>query len=219
MIYGYVLWLAVSVAGVPAPVSRSNTSRRVTLSPPNIPPIVKQCFYEGRWFPAGSIIKAGRSGDWCFGSYCDLDGKVKHWDDYTCPPPDKNNPHPPFPDLNKIKQQTTTTAPHTHAPITIPATPTQKALPPLWFQTTTMQPFDFNFNEMGCYYRGQYFWAGDDIENKRRGRRCMGVYCDWNGVIQKWNDDCGYTVPPPTLLPPTRPPLGRGLLRQTLLET
>lgn len=225
-----VLWLTVVVThGAPSPQSKNNFtggSKNNSTggnfpSKPNVPPVIKQCFYESRWFPAGTIISAGRSGDWCFGSYCDIDGHVKHWDDYKCPPSD--NANPPFPDLNKLRQQTTTTVRPTQPQSVAPPTPRFTAPPSFWVQTTTMQPFNFNFNfnfdQMGCFYRGQFYWAGQDIENRRRGRRCMGTYCDFNGVLQHWSDDCRFTVPPPTVQPPTRPPGRRRPRQRNTVET
>lgn len=211
------LWLTAAVThGAPPLGSTSNSTRGNIPSKPNVPPVIKQCFYETRWFPAGSIISAGRSGDWCFGSYCDIDGHVKHWDDFNCPPPDRNNPNPPFPNLNKLQKQTTTVRP-TPAPTLLPPTARPTAPPTFWFQTTTLAPFNFNFDQMGCFYRGEFYWAGQDIENKRRGRRCMGTYCDFNGVLRHWQDDCRFTVPPPTVPPPTRP--SRRRQRQNAIET
>lgn len=142
-------------------------------------PIIMQCFYEGRWFPAGTIISAGRSVNWCYGTYCDIDGVVKHWDNYNCPLPDQNNPQPPFPNI----QQTTTTT-------TTPLPPTT-AQPSFWFPTTQTA-----FSNLGCFYEGRFYWAGRDIYNKKRGPRCMGAYCDWNSRIQVWQDDCRFTMPP-----------------------
>ncbi|XP_045206812.1 uncharacterized protein LOC123559058 [Mercenaria mercenaria] len=206
----YLLWVTITVtSGAPALKTNSTAGRGNVPSKPNVPPIIKQCFYEGRWFPAGTIVNAGRTGDWCFGSYCDIDGLIKHWDDYNCPPPDKNNPNPPFPDLKKLQQQkqtttTTTTTTTTPRPTRPPTIAPRTAPAGFWFPTTT-QPFNFNFDQMGCFYRGEFYWAGQDIVNRRRGRMCMGTYCDFNGVLRHWRDDCRYTLPPPTRPPPTRP--------------
>lgn len=147
----------------------------------NVGPLITQCFYEGRWFPAGSIISAGRSVNWCYGTYCDTDGTVRHWDDYNCPRPGQNNPQPPFPNFQQPQTTTTTT--------TTPAPPTTQGF---WFPTTQS-----SFANMGCFYQGRFYWPGTDIYNNRRGRRCSGAYCDWNSQVQHWSDDCRYSMMTP----------------------
>ena len=143
----------------------------------NAGPIIMQCFYEGRWFPAGTIISAGRSVSWCYGTYCDIDGTVKHWDDFNC----RQSNSLPFPNV----QQATT-------PTTTPQPPPTTQQPSYWYPTTQS-----SFASMGCFYEGRFYWAGADIYNRRRGPTCLGAYCDWNSQVQVWQDDCRYTMPPP----------------------
>lgn len=162
--------IALAAAQTTPPTGRSGFNAR---------PLIMQCFYEGRWFPAGTIISAGRSVNWCYGTYCDTDGNVKHWDNYHCPLPDQKNPQPLFPNI----QQTTTTT-------TTPMPPTTRP-PSFWFPTTQSP-----FSNMGCFYQGNLYWPGQDIFNTRRGPRCFGAYCDWNSKVQHWTDECRYTMPP-----------------------
>ena len=45
----------------------------------------KRCFHEGRYHEPLTEISNGRSGDWCYGTYCNHEGKIVHWDDLNCP--------------------------------------------------------------------------------------------------------------------------------------
>lgn len=192
------IYVLTFVVGVLSQRSNNNGSQKR-----NVRTLITQCFHEGRWFPAGTIISAGRSMDWCYGSFCDINGKVKHWDDYNCPPPSNSKPHPPFPNilfLSKQKRTTITTTTTTPPPPqTKPVTdPQPTALPAFWFPTTTTAPFGDSFSNLGCFYHGEFYWAGQDVVNRRRGRRCFGTYCDFNAMIQHWQDDCRYVMSHPT---------------------
>ena len=54
----------------------------------------KQCFHEGRHYQPLTEISNGRSGDWCYGTYCNHEGKLVHWDDYNCPARNAEKPAP-----------------------------------------------------------------------------------------------------------------------------
>ena len=57
----------------------------------------KQCYHEGRYHPPSTEISNGRSGDWCYGTYCNHEGKLVHWDDYNCPGTKAQEPTPTEP--------------------------------------------------------------------------------------------------------------------------
>lgn len=50
-----------------------------------IPSPDKRCFHKGRHYEPLTEISSARSGDWCYGSYCNHEGKVVYWDDFNCP--------------------------------------------------------------------------------------------------------------------------------------
>lgn len=68
----------------------------------------KRCFYEGKYYEPLTEISNGRSGDWCYGSYCNHEGKITHWDDFNCPltitPPPAPTTKPPASDAGCIYQ-------------------------------------------------------------------------------------------------------------------
>ncbi|KAH3839527.1 hypothetical protein DPMN_112959 [Dreissena polymorpha] len=127
-----------------------------------------QCFYEGRWFPANSIINVGRSYTWCYGTFCSASGQVQHWDNYNCPLPDRFNPQPPFP----VYQPPATSVP---------------------IQTSRRGKSDSlyqNHPAYGCYFRRKVYSPGTDILNRKIGQYCLGIYCDWHSNIRTWRDSC-----------------------------
>ncbi|XP_053400534.1 mucin-5B-like [Mercenaria mercenaria] len=42
------------------------------------------CYHNGRLYNVGETISNGRSGNWCFGSFCDESGHVIEWDNFNC---------------------------------------------------------------------------------------------------------------------------------------
>ena len=49
-------------------------------------PVIKDCFWEGRYYSPGSDIIRGQHDRWCYVTYCDSQGKIQFWDDYNCKP-------------------------------------------------------------------------------------------------------------------------------------
>ena len=174
------------------------------------------CQTAGQWYPAGSIINMGRSDNWCYGSYCAIDGTVKYWDDYNCPLPTAQNPRPEIPEnvkneINQIK------SPQTGVSQNQPSSGKQQNLfqtqmfgakplfPPEQITPPPLPTTEANFfDSYGCWYRGRFFWPGTDIYNTRNGFRCVGAYCDWQSKVQHWEDTCRATVPPPPRRPVDR---------------
>ena len=48
--------------------------------------VIKDCFWEGRYYSPGSDIIRGQHDRWCYVTYCDSQGKIQFWDDYNCKP-------------------------------------------------------------------------------------------------------------------------------------
>ena len=48
------------------------------------PPTSKGCYYKKMWYSPLTEISKGQSGDWCYGTYCNHEGVVVHWDDHRC---------------------------------------------------------------------------------------------------------------------------------------
>lgn len=81
----------------------TTTPEPTTPPPPTNPP---GCQVNGQFFAPGSEISRGedREANWCFGTFCDDEGNVLHWDNFYCYP--------------------TTTPPSTTEPSTTPQTAT-----------------------------------------------------------------------------------------------
>jgi len=161
-----LLVLLSVVAGSPTPTDKpaAATSK------------VAQCFYGGSWYKAGTIISAGRSFDWCYGSYCDNNGVVQYWDDFSCPNSGDTKTKSPFSSLSSSTS--------TPSPATVEASRTQLAPSAITF---------------GCSYQGRRYQPGEDIFKKKRGRYCFGAYCDWLSKIQTWDMLCEQITPPTTV--------------------
>ena len=48
------------------------------------PTTMPGCYYDGKYYPFGERFDEGRTGDWCYGSYCDFSGHVVMWDNWNC---------------------------------------------------------------------------------------------------------------------------------------
>ncbi|XP_052276615.1 uncharacterized protein LOC127875905 [Dreissena polymorpha] len=48
-------------------------------------PVEKRgCFFDNKWYQPLSEIERGQTGSWCYGSYCNHESMVIHWDDHNC---------------------------------------------------------------------------------------------------------------------------------------
>lgn len=90
-----------NLSGVPAeivdPKQGPNVGPGVGPGPSDVPPppkplnvmkkpVIKDCFWEGRYYSPGSDIIRGQHDRWCYVTYCDSQGKIQFWDDYNCKP-------------------------------------------------------------------------------------------------------------------------------------
>ncbi|XP_060586062.1 uncharacterized protein LOC132741817 [Ruditapes philippinarum] len=178
------------------------------------------CHFKGKFYEPLSEIEKGQTGNWCYGTYCNHEGTVVHWDDHKCtttqttPPP---------------TQPTVPTAPVTQPMITNPAqTGGMASFMNMagmsgmsgvgnmagmsdMARIAAMMAGNAGSNSgsgtgtsgtgnsgMGCFHNGQWYRPGADIENLRDYGRCHGSYCSFNSEIVHWNDRCTATVPPTT---------------------
>lgn len=180
------------------------------------------CLHDNQLYPPGSIINMGRSDNWCYGSYCAKAKQVKHWDDYNCPMPSRDNPSPQIPahvqlEIQQLlnpqqstgqqqqqEQQSLAAAVQQQTVFGTPMFGSKPLFPPEQINNAQLSPPTTEssmvgrlFGIQGCWYRDRFFWPGSDIFNGRNGNKCRGAYCDWNARVQHWEDSCTVTVPPP----------------------
>ena len=64
------------------------TTTPPTTTPSTTPPMPPGCQYYGQYYPPNSDINKGedRQNNWCYGAFCDGQGKVLHWDNFDCFP-------------------------------------------------------------------------------------------------------------------------------------
>lgn len=83
-------------------------------TPPSTPTTIPfGCMYNGEFFPPGTEIERGedRASNWCYGTICDDDGQILHWDNFDCFP--TTTPTTQIPTTTTITTTTTTPA---HSP-------------------------------------------------------------------------------------------------------
>lgn len=170
----------------------------LTEIPTTLPPTPVGCYQSGKWFSPGSVISRGSSYGWCYGTYCDDQGNIVSWDDWSC----------------------STTAQPTTIPTLHPAYFTTE--PPSgcnfrgWLynlgseisiawsgggrchgkrcsddaQIITWLAFDckngkdpFQNKRNCCWYRGHFYRRGMEIFRKQHSGKCFEGTCEKNAVI------------------------------------
>ena len=123
-------------------------------------PPVKDCFWEGQYYPPGSDIVRGQHDRWCYVTYCDSAGKIQFWDDYNCPP-------------NSMRD---TSSHSSGRDGWVPPGQRQTGGPPS--------------TRKGCNHAGQWYEPNQDISSHRVGERCYGSYCSQDSQVVNWEDWC-----------------------------
>ena len=140
--------------GVPPP------PKPLHLSTPKI--VVKDCYYEGKYYMPGSDIVRGQHDRWCYVTYCDSMGKIQFWDDYNCPP-------------NSMRDTSTHSS----------GSGRDKWQPP-GQSAVGGGPAA----KKGCDHGGQWYEPNQDISSHRVGDRCYGTYCSADSQVVNWEDWC-----------------------------
>lgn len=154
--------------------------------------IIGNCCVDGKEYKLGQAVLEfpGKTDD-CQGLVC-IFGHLEKIDNYLClhhhqkkahyqKDPDSLNFGSSF-----IKRQYPTTT-----------------LPPALSTLTTLQTSP----NVGCYYNGKWYMAGEMIEQGRSGHWCYSTQCSYNGqLIHGDNFHCGAETTIPTTIPTTTTP-------------
>ncbi|XP_045204689.2 uncharacterized protein LOC123557337 [Mercenaria mercenaria] len=180
------------------------------------------CHYKGTFYKPLSEIEKGQTGNWCYGSYCNHEGVVVHWDDHKCTTAQT---------APSITKPTETVPPVTQPTVTNPVQTGGMGGMASFMNMAQMAGMggmagsggmadisrfaammggnagsggtggtsgSSGNSGMGCFHNGKWYAPGADIENLRDYGRCYGTYCNYNSEIVNWNDRCTATVPTPT---------------------
>ncbi|KAL3880707.1 hypothetical protein ACJMK2_032927 [Sinanodonta woodiana] len=135
-----------------------------------------RCLHQGTWYRPGQEISTGQVLNWCFGSYCDYDGLVKHWDDFHC-------------QFSINNSRNNTSAPTTKPPVFLQPKP-----PIVRPRTTPIVPT--TTAGMGCEYRGKWYWPGETASYEQISTVCFGYNCDLNSKLVYFEEYCAPTASP-----------------------
>lgn len=168
------------------------------------------CYYKGQFYEPLMEIEKGQTGSWCYGTYCNHEGTVIHWDDHKCSTtPTTTEPIKPTQPvaeqagmadiINTARAAGMSMADLNRFASMIGMSGSSNAGTSA-MGIDAMGPNNIgNANSgQGCFHNGQWYAPGADIENLRDYGRCYGSYCDYNSNIVHWNNRCTATVPPPT---------------------
>ncbi|XP_064614883.1 kielin/chordin-like protein [Liolophura sinensis] len=176
--------------------------------PPTTTPVTiapNTCVYEERMYQPGESFGEGKSGNWCYGMFCDNNGEIVAWDDFQC-----GETTPPIP---TTEPTTTPRGCYYNGTMYQPGSTIHRDSAgcgrfcnqqgQIDYYVCTRPTPPYTTTPGGCVYEGKIYRTGERFAEGREGNWCYGMYCGEDGQAIPWdNFQCGETTTPiPTTIP------------------